>query len=89
MKRATKFQSLLNPSREARRLRRRIKDGRRFIDLGVRKGLEWSLRRKRALEYLLSPGDPALYHDQEAMADALRTIEHGDGSHLLRHGGTQ
>jgi hypothetical protein len=74
MKRATS-QSFLDPSRDARRLRRRIKDGRRFIDLGARQSLESSLRRERALEYLLSPGDPALYHDQEAMADVLRTIK--------------
>lgn len=59
---------------EARRLRRRIKDGRRFINIGARKSSERTLRHERALEYLLSPGDPALYHDQEAMADALRAI---------------
>ena len=75
MKRATKSQSFFDASRDARRLRRRIKDGRRFIDLDARQSLEWSLRRERALEYLLSPGDPALYHDHEAMADVLRTIK--------------
>jgi hypothetical protein len=32
------------------------------------------LRERHALEYLLSPGDPAAYHDHEAMADALTTI---------------
>jgi hypothetical protein len=61
-------------ARETRRLRRRIKDGRRFINIKARKSRERTLRQKRALEYLLSPGDPSLYHDQEAMADALRTI---------------
>lgn len=61
-------------SREARRLRRRIKDGRRFINVNARKSSERTLRHERALEYLLSPGDPTLYHDQEAMSDALRAI---------------
>lgn len=64
-------------SREARRLRRRIKDGRRFINLAVRKSSEWTLRQERALEYLLSPGDPAQYEDQEAMRAALRRVSRG------------
>jgi hypothetical protein len=44
------------------------------FNIGARKSSERTLRHERALEYLLSPGDPALYHDQEAMADALRAI---------------
>jgi hypothetical protein len=75
MKRATKSQAFLDASRDARRLRRRIKEGRRFITVGRRKSVERTLRHERALEYLLSPGDPALYHDKEAMADVLRTIK--------------
>jgi len=75
MKRATKSQAFLDASRDARRLRRRIKDGRRFVSVGHRKSIERTLRYERALEYVLSPGDPALYHDHEAMADVLRTIK--------------
>lgn len=67
--------SIGSRDREARRLRRRIKDGRRFINIGHRTSIERTLRHERALEYVLSPGDPALYHDQEAMADVLRTIK--------------
>lgn len=75
MKRATKSQAFLDASRDAHRLRRRIKDGRRFVSVGHRKSIERTLRYERALEYVLSPGNPTLYHDQEAMADVLRTIK--------------
>jgi|tagenome__1003787_1003787.scaffolds.fasta_scaffold18621088_2 hypothetical protein len=56
--------------REARRLARQRRDRQRQRIGDV-------LRERYALEYLLSPGDPTLCHDQQAMADALRTIANG------------
>jgi hypothetical protein len=53
--------------REARGHERRRKEE-------VRRRVGAVLRERHALEYLLSPGDPAAYHDREAMADALATL---------------
>ena len=61
-------------ARAARRLRRRIKDGRRFISERARKSMERQQRVRHALEYLVSPGDPDLYPDHEAMTEALVTL---------------
>jgi hypothetical protein len=61
-------QLFVERDREARRLERQRKDQKR-------QRIGEVLRERYALEYLLSPGDPSLYPDQEAIADALRTIE--------------
>lgn len=47
----------------------------------------WHARVRRAVEYLNAPGDPSLYADQEAIAEALTDLVRTINPNLTTSGG--